>query len=46
LSQLCVEIETMIRLGTLQNLDAHIAALCDEAARVLRALEQLPEAQR
>lgn len=45
LSQLCVEIETMIRLDTLQNLDAHISALCDEAARVLRALEQLPEAQ-
>ncbi len=42
LSQLCAEIESMIRLDTLYDLAAKIDELDLEAASVLQALRQLP----
>jgi len=44
LSQLCGDIENRIRLGTVENLDARVDALCAEIEIVLQALKRLPDA--
>jgi len=44
LSQLCGEVETEIRLGTVENLEARVDALCAEIEIVLQALKRLLDA--
>lgn len=43
LSQLCAEIETMIRIGQTQHLDDRIATMALESKVVLKAIQQLLE---
>jgi hypothetical protein len=45
LSALCAEVETRIRVGDVADLGTHVASMCTEADRLLRALEQLSQGQ-
>lgn len=42
LAQLCAEIETMIRLDTLDGLTSHIEQMIRETSHVIQALRQMP----